>query len=380
VKHPVISVLYIGTCLLLPVLSAQETYTDYLSAAEKGAFSSGRTATVRVPRANVRYGPDAKNYPIVVTLSKGDTVTVYGKKGDWYEIGFPPGGKAWIFGEYVDILGNEGTVTADDVLVRADARMGALAIGKVDKGTRVKLLSRKGKWLRIAPLPSLRAYIYAPLVEMAGAGKEVSGEDAFFAVRDLTRFLPDWGSSPEGKQLKTLDEQVWAYKASINFRKTPTDVLEKTRKALRDIQKELGKISRKTRDTGIKESASVIHRKAEKVIAYIDAIITFRRNLALVEKKTKERLEAVEKGKATRVLAGVIDDVGRFVGRPSRYVLKRGDTIICFLISKTYNLKDYYYKEVVVTGGKRVRSKGPYPVVLVTKMTVKGEHGWKPRR
>lgn len=359
-------------CLPCALLTAQG---DYLSGGMSDQGAEGRQATISVPRANIRYGPDTKNYKIVVTLSKGDTVTVYQRKGEWYAIDFPDKGKVWIFGKYVDVLGNEGTVNANNVTLRADSRFTGLAIGETDKGTRVKVLSRRGKWLRISPPSSLRAYVHSNLIQLAS---EEQHELTVFKSGQRLRVIPKWESSPEGKELRDIEKQLYVYKQNISFVKSKESELNKTKGNIRDLQKELKTIIQKSASTNIKEGASVIFQKAEKLIEYIDAILRLRMLLVRIEQNTKEKIEDLKNRVPERTFGGYVDDVGRFIGRPSRYVLKRGDSIVCFLISKKYNLKDYYYTEVAITDFKPVRSayKGK-PVLLVTDMEPKGQHTWK---
>ena len=347
---------------------------DYLTGASGNNDAQGRQGTISVLRANIRYGPDTKNYKIVVTLAKGDIVTVYETKGEWYAIGFPKNGKVWLFDKYVDVLGNDGTVNANNVTLRDDARFTGLAIGEINKGARVRVLSRQGKWLRISPPSSLRAYAHKNLVQLAS--QEHQEEVSFRRGTIFSEGFRRWGNTPEGKNLKTLDEQLWVIKTSISFRKSKESELKKAKEAIRSLQKELNTVIRTTKDSDIKNGASVIYQKAERIIEYIDAILNLRMLLFKIEQRTKEELEALENKGPDHPYGGYIDDVGRFIGRKTRYVLKRGDEVICFLVSKKYNLKDYYYTEVAITGFKRGRSEGKTPILLVTDMQVKGRHSW----
>jgi len=369
----IILLLILAYCTCSAMVSAQG---DYLTGAATGSGQQGRQATVSKPRANVRYGPDSDNYRIVVTLSKGTTVTVYSKKGEWYAIDFPDTGKVWIFKNYVDVLGNDGTVNADNVTLRADSRFTGLPIGEANRGDRIKILSKQGKWLRISPPSSLRAYIHSNLIQLASQEQH---ELRVFKHGELTRLIPDWGSSPAGKHLRDLEEQLYVYKQNISFRKSKNSELEKTKNNIKDIQKKCKNIIQKTKEENVREGAKIVFQKADKIIEYIEAILRLRMLLERIDKDTEDKLKDLESEGPGTAVGGHIDDVGRFIGRPSRYVLKKGDRIICFLVSKKYDLKDYYYTEVAITGYKRGRSKHTdKPVLLVTDMEVKGRHPWKP--
>lgn len=348
---------------------------DYLSGAPDGNGQQGRQATVSKPLANIRYGPDSNNYRIVLTLKKGATVTVYSKKGEWYAIDFPDNGKVWIFKKYIDVLGNDGTVNADHVTLRADSRFTGLPIGEANRGDRVKILSRQGKWLRISPPSSLRAYIHSNLIQLAS---EEQHEMRIFKQGQLKRFFPDWGTSPEGKHLRDLEKQLYSYKQMISFKKSKNSELNKTKKDIKDIQEKCRKIIQTAKEDNVREGASVVFQKSEKIIEYIEAVLRLRMLLEKIKEDTENKLKKLESEGSGTAVGGHIDDVGRFIGRPSRYVLKKGDRIICFLVSKKYDLKDYYYTEVAITEYKRGRSKHTdKPVLLVKDMEVKGRHPWK---
>ena len=185
-----------------------------------------------------------------------------------------------------------------------------------------------------------------------------------------------WDDTPEGRMLKDWDKDIWTYKVGISFRKSKKDDLLKTKKALRDIQQKCRSLIQTTKNNDMKEGAKVIYQKAEKIVEYIDAILTLRILLVKIKEKYDEELKALEVKGPDHPYAGYIDDVGRFIGRKTRYVLKRGDEIICFLTSDKYNLKDYYYTEVAITGFDHGKPQGKTPILIVTKMDVKGRHPW----
>ena len=102
------------------------------------------TATVQVPRANVRFGP-AQTAKLACTLNRGDTVSIIGaaQVPDWYVVAFPTQGRAWVSAKVLAPVdgGKRWKVIVDGAHARADATVGAeivcdMAVGEVleDRG------------------------------------------------------------------------------------------------------------------------------------------------------------------------------------------------------------------------------------------------------
>jgi uncharacterized protein YgiM (DUF1202 family) len=373
---------------------AQEV-TDYLTGDSAVTTDTTQPApegikgTIRVANANVRYGPDKDKYRIILTMQKGESVTVYENKAGWLAIGFPSTGGAWVHGDLVELLGNEGVVTADDVVVRDDARFEGTVIGHLNKDEKVTIAGMQGKWYRLVPPASLRGYINADLVEMQSVDER---RDDAFVHGQVQNFLFEtgWSKTPEGKQLEELDRQLWVYKTSVKLNTSTMEELEKTRKDVEDIKVKAGEVQAASANDRVKTEADILIKKADKVVEYIDAIINFKNNYLLVETRYKDEIEKLnDPSAANSPYAGYIDDVGRIIGRKSPFVLKKGGEIICYLKSReilddqkqkvpVIDFRKYYRQEVVITEFKIVKRETPneIPLLVVEDMEVKGAQAW----
>ncbi len=366
----------VALCLFLSLLSAQEG-TDYLTASSD-AGSEGQVGAVSVPKANVRYGPDKDKYRIVVTLNKGDKVIVYGSENDWLRIAFPKQGSVWVSAEYVDLVGNSGTINANRVALRDDARFEGLSIGHLNKGAQVTVSSRQGTWYRIVAPSTLYAYIYKDLVQIKGP--EYKKADEYFSGKlQEIYFSTAWHKTKEGKDLMALDQQLWSYKAGIRASKSTMEQLDKTFKDVEELRKKVMAIRKSTDNPRVQEQADNVYGKAGEVLEYITSIIEYKKRYEVIMDTYKKNIDKIRnQPDSDKGIAGYIDDIGRVIGRKTPFVIKKGGKIQYFVMSDVYDLKKLYYHEVVVTKAKMVsKNKGGIPVISIIEMEVKGPQPWK---
>ncbi|MDF2858344.1 MAG: N-acetylmuramoyl-L-alanine amidase [Neobacillus sp.] len=111
---------------------------------------------------NVRNQPSTSS-TIVGKLSKGQTITIYSKKGNWLEIQFA-NQKAWISADYVQIGGTNvktdkppsgitGVVTASSLNVRSNYSLNSSIVGKITKGQRFSIIEEDNNWIKIEYQP-----------------------------------------------------------------------------------------------------------------------------------------------------------------------------------------------------------------------------------
>lgn len=91
-----------------PQTTAKTVVTETAKKPEQTNISSqefpvGFSANITARVLNIRSGPD-KSYDVAAKLMKGDTVTIRGFSGDWFEVSFAPVdgvGRGWIHRDYV---------------------------------------------------------------------------------------------------------------------------------------------------------------------------------------------------------------------------------------------------------------------------------------
>jgi uncharacterized protein YgiM (DUF1202 family) len=156
---------FAGLCALP---AADKTAID----APPGAGVSAITATVEVPRANVRFGP-GQTAKVACTLNKGDTVEIIGtaQVPDWYVVRFPTQGRAWVSVKVLSPVdgGKRWKVTVDGAHARADATIGAEIVCDMAMG---EVLEDRGQVqgdFHAVYIPSAVAYIKKELLTLPDA-------------------------------------------------------------------------------------------------------------------------------------------------------------------------------------------------------------------
>lgn len=122
----------------------------------------------------VRAGPSQRYYDIM-QLDRGAIIEVRDNLHGWYEIGVPDGSFSWISQQYVepDAEGNTGTVTGNNVRVRAPSPAGPgrdksyKSQTSLDTGEKVTILGEAPGWYKIVPPDDASAFIHSDYVKRA---------------------------------------------------------------------------------------------------------------------------------------------------------------------------------------------------------------------
>ena len=120
--------------------------------------------TVNATRLNLRLSPSLKS-AAVGSVAKDAKVQICGMYGSWLEIAAPESVKVYISEAYVR---NGKTIT--EITMRSDRAPNAPILGKLPKGSAVKLLGERSfGWVRIAPPAFLKVYAASPYVDYDAA-------------------------------------------------------------------------------------------------------------------------------------------------------------------------------------------------------------------
>ncbi len=127
-------------------------------------------AEVTKDSINVRAGSNT-NFEKIDKLSKGTVVVVLGRSYEWYKIQPMPTTKAYIRSDYLKT--KEGSIVAsvsgNKVNVRASPNSDSASLGRVEKGTLVKILEQAHGWCRITPVAGLAAWVYKDFLKETSA-------------------------------------------------------------------------------------------------------------------------------------------------------------------------------------------------------------------
>jgi uncharacterized protein YgiM (DUF1202 family) len=130
------------------------------------------TATVQVPRANVRFGP-AQTAGLACTLNRGDSVSIIGtaQVPDWYVVAFPTQGKAWVSAKVLAPVdgGKRWKVIVDGAHARADATVGAPVVCDMVVGEVLEDRGAVAGDFHAVYIPSAVAYVKKELLALPSA-------------------------------------------------------------------------------------------------------------------------------------------------------------------------------------------------------------------
>lgn len=144
------------TCLLSLVVGWLAAATQVSAADEE--------LTVTGDRVNLRAGPGVK-FETVGQVSSGSVLVGGGREGEWVRVDVPNHVDLWVYGELV----KDAVVAVDRLRARGGPGINYRAVGRLDKGFKVKVRGRKGEWLKIAPPPGCELWIHGDYVRSASA-------------------------------------------------------------------------------------------------------------------------------------------------------------------------------------------------------------------
>lgn len=122
------------------------------------------SATVTADGLNLRSGPGT-NYRIVGTVSRGTTLEVLQRSGDWAQVRTPQGTVAWVAGWLLSAAGGSTgggstpspaapaatsvTVAVAALNLRSGAGTSYSIVTRVTRGTSLSVLDRQGDWIKV---------------------------------------------------------------------------------------------------------------------------------------------------------------------------------------------------------------------------------------
>ncbi len=123
-------------------------------------------------RVNVRGQPSVFS-EVLTQLNKGDKITIIesvkiekpkeGDLSDWYKIKLPPNVSVWVNSAYINT--NFYTVIPNRLNLRAGPGEQYSVLGRLEKGSSVKVIKTSGQWFQIEPPDIAYAFIATEFVQ-----------------------------------------------------------------------------------------------------------------------------------------------------------------------------------------------------------------------
>ena len=126
-------------------------------------LSFAQTVSVKKDNVNVRSGPGTE-FPVSMELFKGYPLKVIEKKGDWLKISDFENDSGWIYSPLV-VPGSTVIVNGKkSINMRSKPDTSASIVASVDRGVVLTKLSAKGKWVKVRHSQGATGWIYSPLL------------------------------------------------------------------------------------------------------------------------------------------------------------------------------------------------------------------------
>ena len=133
------------------LLSLSAAVITVIAMAGTVTAASQKTGVVTGTVVNFRKEPNLSS-KVLLKLEKGTKVTVIDSKGDWYNVVYNDA-YGWMHQDWVQVRDKSiavGIVTGTVVNVRSKPDINSEVITKFNKGTKVEIYEKSGKWYRVA--------------------------------------------------------------------------------------------------------------------------------------------------------------------------------------------------------------------------------------
>ncbi len=97
------------------------------------------------------YAEDSISSPMKGVVSQGTEVEILQQSGKFSKISWPGGVEAWVYGKFLDVVDNDGKITAENVSARILPNTGASAtvVAQLGKGREVKIIGSEKDWYQV---------------------------------------------------------------------------------------------------------------------------------------------------------------------------------------------------------------------------------------
>ncbi|MEA3466783.1 MAG: SH3 domain-containing protein, partial [Thermodesulfobacteriota bacterium] len=119
--------------------------------------------SVKKDNVNVRSGPGTE-FPVTMELFKGYPLKVLEKKGDWLKIKDFENDSGWIYSSLVNPGSTVIVNGKKSINMRAQPNTTASIVAVVDRGVVLTKLSTQEKWVKVKHSQGITGWIYGPLL------------------------------------------------------------------------------------------------------------------------------------------------------------------------------------------------------------------------
>lgn len=296
-------------------------------------------------RVNIRAG-DGTKYEIVHTADQDTQVAVFEKKGEWVMISFPEKEFCYIDQRAVD--GDVPTDIPEQGVVRTIRNKqtkiyvrpwpGSTVVGELNAGENVVITGARGQYLRVKPPFGARAWVFEKFVRYSG------GEVPTIAL------TPE--EQAEREKEAALKKSVDAAKGTVKAEDNPLLIKLRMRNDAERKQREQQRSAAKALVENLDQQLAAIDAEADARIQNIYRYnqVNKQDDAAMMRAIEENYRPGPPPGSLGNSATGWIEHVAFWRNRPAEYRLVKGQEIICYLRSVSYNLADYNGRQVVISG------------------------------
>lgn len=137
--------------------------TGSVLAATSLSVHSAEYVSVTKDGVNVRTGPSTSN-PVYMELFQGYPLKVVDKKGDWLKIVDFEDDSGWIYSPLVEKRNTVIVNASSRANMRSGPGTGNAVVATLERGVVLELLERQDKWVKVQHASGTEGWIYAPLL------------------------------------------------------------------------------------------------------------------------------------------------------------------------------------------------------------------------
>ena len=135
--------------------------------AEEGLEGRPFMGVISADRVNVR-ASDNKSSEVICQLSKGEEVSVLGRRGDWLKIDLPARSRVYIAKATVSKKDGSATVIDDKANIRTAATKSSAVVGRLPKDASVKIIREYLDWYEIEAPRGSYGWVFSSYVKKGG--------------------------------------------------------------------------------------------------------------------------------------------------------------------------------------------------------------------
>ena len=261
---------------------------------------------------NLRSGPDV-NFEILGEVNTSDKLVVTGEQGKWYRVRPPSGISCYVHQNYIEADGAGGRGKGNQINIRSGAGERFSVLGQANDGDSVTLLGKKGEWYEIKPVKGTGVWVHSDFVKFYSKVEEYLAEEDVRMNSEKTlaqleeRYLTEIAKPAEEREMADL---LSGYQEIIKYSAAGAD-RDKIAGRIRDIERLVTETELLKKTSALEEKVARLENPPEEILPPPTAAGTLEDLGRILNRPATHKL--VLNGKATHYLKSQAVDLNKFV-------------------------------------------------------------------